>query len=232
MKKINLTKSIALFLLVIGMVLLAGCHQNQIPGGEPDDEPNTGEVDCEKNPGHENCKDEEEEYPFSLGFTLYELVDSKGASKNEYAVGKYKGEDTVVKIPSEFKGKPVTKISDNTFENNIKITKVIVPDSIIYLGDNIFSRCSSLQEVVFEGTSQIEAIPDKTFYKCTSLKSITIPTSVKKIGEYAFYNCSSISELKVPIKVTTIGRSAFGAMTSLTRLSVPFIGAFSVSIST
>lgn len=224
MKKSKLTKSIALFLIILGMALLSGCHQNQIPVDDPD-EPNTGEVDCDKNPEHEDCKDDDDEkYPFSLGFTLYELEDKDGVSLNAYAVGKYKGEDTVVKIPSTFKDKPVIKISDNTFDSNTKITKVIIPDSIKALGKNVFAKCTSLQEVVFEGVSLIEEIPANTFYKCKALKSITIPPAVKRIGEYAFYQCTNITELRIPIKVTAIGRSAFGAMTSLTRLSVPFIG--------
>lgn len=229
MKLIKLTKSIAIFLVILGVCLLAGCHQNQIPVDvdcekNPDHEDCKEEpIDCEKNPDHEDCK-EEEEYPFSLGFTLYELKDSDGKPLNAYSVGDYSGEDTVVKIPSVFKDKPVIKIKDNTFSDSTKITKVIIPDSIEILGKSIFSNCKALKEVVFEGLSKIQVIPDNTFYKCVSLESITIPTSVKKIDDLAFYGCSSISEMKVPISVVSIGRSAFGAMSSLSTLSVPFIG--------
>ena len=230
MKLMKLTKSIAIFLVILGVCLLTGCHQNQIPvdGVDCDENPEHEEciekpVDCEKNPEHEECI-EEEEYPFSLGFTLYELKDSQGKPLNAYSVGDYTGEDTVVKIPSVFKDKPVIKIKDNTFADDTKITKVIIPDSIEILGKSIFSNCKSLKEVVFEGLGKIQVIPDNTFYKCLSLEKISIPTSVKQIGDLAFYGCSSISELRVPISVVSIGRSAFGAMSSLSTLSVPFIG--------
>lgn len=228
MKIMKLTKSIAIFLLIICGCFLTGCHQNQLPTDvdcdkNPEHEDCKEEpIDCEKNPEHEDCK--EEEYPFSRGFTLYELKDSEGTPLNAYSVGNYKGEDTVVKIPSVFNGKPVIKIKDSTFADNTKITKVIIPDSIEVLGKSIFSNCKLLKEVVFEGLGKITVIPDNTFYKCSSLEFVNIPTSVKQINDLAFYGCSSISELYIPISVVSIGRSAFGAMSSLTTLRVPFIG--------
>ncbi len=226
MKTIKLTKSISFLLLIMGIFLLAGCHQNQIPddgeGGETQD-PEI--VDCEKNPDHEECKEEEEEYPFSRGFTLYPLLDPITKEPlNTFSIGEYTGSDTVVKIPSVYDGKPVVKIKDNTFAENTSITKVIIPDSIEILGKNIFSNCTALAEVVFDGISKIQTIPDNTFYKCSSLTSISIPTSVQTIGDLAFYGCSSISELRVPISVVSIGRNAFGAMSTLSTLTVPFIG--------
>ncbi len=223
MKTKKLTKSIAFLLLILGIFLLTGCHQNQIPDDEEPEDPGTEIVDCEKNPDHEECK--EEEYPFSRGFTLYPLLDPiTKVPLNTYSIGEYTGSDTVVKIPSEYDGKPVIKIKDNTFADNTKITKVIIPDSIEILGKNVFSNCSLLTEVVFDGMSKIQIIEDNTFYKCSSLTQLTFPPQIKKIGDLAFYGCSSISELRVPISVTSIGRNAFGDMTTLSTLSVPFIG--------
>ncbi len=225
MKTKKLTKSIAFLLLILGIFLLAGCHQNQIPDdGDEGETPGTEIVDCEKNPDHEDCK-EEEEYPFSRGFTLYPLLDPLTKQPlNTYSIGEYTGSDTVVKIPSVYDGKPVVKIKDNTFADSTKITKVIIPDSIEILGKNVFSNCSSLTEVVFEGISKIQIIEDNTFYKCSSLIQFAFPPQVRKIGDLAFYGCSNISELRVPISVTSIGRNAFGDMTTLSTLSVPFIG--------
>ena len=33
------------------------------------------------------------------------------------------------------------------------------------------------------------------FYGCSSLKSITIPASIKSIGNLAFYNCSGLTSI-------------------------------------
>lgn len=222
MRMIKLTKTIVLLLAFVGIFVLTGCHKNQIPGVDPDD-PDV--VDCEKNPEHESCKDDDDEdYPYSLGFTIYELQDSNGQLLNGYAVGNYKGEDTEVIVPAVWKEKPIIKIIDGTFENNSKITKVVIPSSVQIFGKNVFAKCTALTEVVFEGVSSLQEIPVNTFYECTALRSFTIPGSVRKIGEYAFYHCSSINELAVPTTVKSIGKAAFAAMTSLNKISLPFVG--------
>lgn len=221
MRMIKLTKTIVLLLAFVGIFVLSGCHKNQIPGVDPD---NPDVVDCEKNPEHESCKDDDDDYPYSLGFTIYELQDSNGQLLNGYAVGNYKGEDTEVIVPAVWKEKPIIKIIDGTFENNNKITKVVIPSSVQIFGKNVFAKCTALTEVVFEGVSSLQEIPVNTFYECTSLRSFTIPASVKKIGEYAFYHCSSINELVVPTTVKSIGKAAFAAMTSLNKISLPFVG--------
>ena len=78
-----------------------------------------------------------------------------------FAFGGY-GEDgkSEIKIPSKVKGLPVKVIRENEFQWNPNLKKVTLPDSI-------------------------EAIDYQAFYNCSSLKSITIPKSVKRIGRWA-----------------------------------------------
>ena len=61
----------------------------------------------------------------------------------------------------------------------------------------------------------IKAIPNKAFYKCTTLKTITIPDSVTSIGSDAFYKCSSLASVTIPESVTSIVRCAFEDCRSL-----------------
>lgn len=44
---------------------------------------------------------------------------------------------------------------------------------------------------------------------CRSLSSITLPSSVKSIGDYAFSYCSSLTSIIIPESVASIGRDAF-----------------------
>mmetsp|Transcript_18074 Transcript_18074/g.26045 ORF Transcript_18074/g.26045 Transcript_18074/m.26045 type:complete len:130 (-) Transcript_18074:3094-3483(-) len=54
------------------------------------------------------------------------------------------------------------------------------------------------------------------FYSCSSLTSISIPTSVNIISDAAFYSCTSLSSISIPTSVTYIGSYAFAGCTSLT----------------
>ncbi|MED6299412.1 MAG: leucine-rich repeat protein, partial [Verrucomicrobiota bacterium] len=56
----------------------------------------------------------------------------------------------VVNIPDSIEGIPVTKIADNAFESCTKITRVIVPKTVLSIGNNAFEDCSELKLVGFE----------------------------------------------------------------------------------
>lgn len=60
--------------------------------------------------------------------------------------------------------------------------------------------------VVLDG---VEKIPDYTFYRCSSLKSVSLPSSVTEINKYAFQWCSSLESFVLPDHLTTLGSYAF-----------------------
>ena len=47
------------------------------------------------------------------------------------------------------------------------------------------------------------------FWRCSSLTSVNIPSSVTTIGDAAFGGCSSLTSVNIPSSVTTIGDAAF-----------------------
>lgn len=55
----------------------------------------------------------------------------------------------------------------------------------------------------------VKNIGDFAFNYCSSIKTVTIPTSVNSIGEMAFHFCNSLSSLTVPKNVKKIGFLAF-----------------------
>ena len=59
---------------------------------------------------------------------------------------------------------------------------------------------------------------NKAFRGCSGLISITIPDSVKSIGQYAFRGCSGLTSVTIGNSVTSIGLYAFSGCDGLTEI--------------
>lgn len=73
--------------------------------------------------------------------------------------------------------------------------------------------CNNLIKVV--------GIDNWTCKECTNLKKVTIPNSIKFIGNSAFYGCTSLESLVIPESVKTIGDSAFMKCSILKDIQFP-----------
>ena len=62
------------------------------------------------------------------------------------------------------------------------------------------------------------SIDEYAFRDCSTLFSITIPSSVKSIGSWAFESCSSLTAVTIPNSVTSIGDGAFAYCNGLTEV--------------
>lgn len=69
--------------------------------------------------------------------------------------------------------------------------------------------------------NSVKIIGNGAFEDCIGLTSITIPDSVKSIGSLAFSNCSSLTSITIPDSVTSIGDYAFLGCSSLTSVTIP-----------
>lgn len=141
----------------------------------------------------------------------------------------------------------VTSIGRNAFYYCRSLKNVSIPDSITVVGSDVFDFCSSLEYNVKgnikylgnENTPYLIAIvaTDKTltsytieettliiysyaFAQCTSLKSITIPDSVREIG-FAFSGCTALTDVTFGSGLLTISSGAFRQCTSLKSITIP-----------
>ncbi len=62
--------------------------------------------------------------------------------------------------------------------------KLVLPDSLLYIGDRAFRGNESLHTVILGGRTK--SIGAYAFASCTNLEKIEIPSSVQHIGSYAF----------------------------------------------
>ena len=86
------------------------------------------------------------------------------------------------------------------------------------LGSRSFYNCSQLTSVVIPST--VNRIGSDAFAWCQSLTHVEIPQSVKTILNTAFYFCTSLSEIVIPDSVTSIGTVAFES-TALVSFEMP-----------
>ena len=79
--------------------------------------------------------------------------------------------------------------------------------NVTYIDEEAFDSCNSLKSVTIP--SSITKIGFGAFGYCTSLTSVTIPSSITEIGEAAFAN-TGLKEIKIPSSVKLIEEHAFG----------------------
>ena len=105
----------------------------------------------------------------------------------------------------------------------IKIPGVIPVGNTNYsvktIGNAAFYECYIDTLVVSEG---VETIEKRAFmYNYHSLRSVTLPSSLRTIGDEAFYNDYSFIELIIPEGVDSIGRSAFSNCSGIRKIDIP-----------
>ena len=148
---------------------------------------------------------------------------------------------TVVNIPTEIDGKPVTSIGKHAF-SGFSLTEITIPDSVASIGEYAFYGCTSLTEITIPDS--VTSIGDCSFWGCTSLTEITLPDSVTYIGYKAFLDTpwlkikqaenplvivnhilidgtTCTGSVSIPSGVTSIGVWAFDGCISLTEITIP-----------
>lgn len=126
----------------------------------------------------------------------------------------------------------VTGIDDYAFKYCSEITSFSIPSSIINIGWDAFAETSFFNDASnwvdnalylndcliaikpeLSGNYQIKegtrVIVMGAFYNCTSLTSVTIPSSVISIGTKAFADCSALTTVNIPSSVKYIGENPF-----------------------
>ena len=146
---------------------------------------------------------------------------------------KYTGASVDVVIP-----KGVVEIADNCFED-MKITSVIISDSVKHIGDNAFLQCEKLTSVTIP--SSITSIGSDAFLCCDAIERVNITdiaawctidfcntssnplSSISFNGDVGnlFLNGDLVTELVIPNGVTKIEGYAFWGARCLTSVTIP-----------
>lgn len=134
-------------------------------------------------------------------------------------------------------------IGMGAFRNCRNLTSVAIPDGATNVHYDAFFGCTKLQytdtyylptksggtflckKIPADATSfnvrgDCVGISSESFWKCQSLASVSIPNSVKTIGENAFKECTSLTSVTIPGSVTFMGNHAFEGCTGLTTVNL------------
>ena len=103
------------------------------------------------------------------------------------------------------------------FCNQSKLLSVKLPTSVTAVGANAFAYCKGLE--IVEAQKKLETINNSAFYSCSRLKEVKLPAdgALKSIGSCAFKNCY-VPSISLPASLKTIGEEAFynSGLTSVT----------------
>ena len=88
----------------------------------------------------------------------------------------YNGSDTLIEVPGEVNGRPVTEIGEGAFAGNLSIHRVTLPESVAVIGKDAFMGCSELRILVSRREEETE-VAATAFMGCKQLSAIYTPNS-------------------------------------------------------
>ncbi len=144
-------------------------------------------------------------------------------------------DDKTVVVPNVIEGKRVIAVGNHAFKGCVGIEKIMISEGIEILGNGAFLNCKGLREVVLPGSLKRIGTTDATgcpailgsmikfdgAFEYTALESITIPDSVKYIGEYTFAGCGKMKRAILPSKLREIHKGTFRWCQSLEEVRFP-----------
>jgi hypothetical protein len=138
------------------------------------------------------------------------LFNKQGTRLIQYPAGKLGSSYT---IPNGVK-----YLEYESLARNLKLSKVVIPNTVTDVGEYTFYACRNLSQVSLP--IGLKVIPEGIFDECYSLKQINIPESITSIGDEAFDECYSLETLHLPKSLRSIGHASFGECRNLTSISI------------
>lgn len=108
----------------------------------------------------------------------------------------------------EYDEDKITSFGTCVFENCSSLKSVTVPGVVTTIGSKDFVGCTSLEEVILcDGVTKVE----NDAFRNSPVNSLSLPNTLREIGDYAFYSNALTGKLVIPEGVEKIGALAFAA---------------------
>lgn len=143
----------------------------------------------------------------------YEIIGDFKYIKGTNQIIEYLGDSTAVEFPEN----TILKGYGEFFRENVET--ITINKNVDYRYMLYQPYCRKLSEIIFaEGITEIY---DDAVIDLKTLKKVTLPSTLKKIGKKSFYGCSQLEEINLPEGLQTIGEESFYGCKSLTNISLP-----------
>lgn len=124
--------------------------------------------------------------------------------------------DQLIIVPSHINGEKVTGIATNGFKGIANKYGIVLPDSVVRIGEYAFSDCPQATFVVLG--DNLKEIGAYAFNNNYALQAVSLPSSLEIIKEGAFTNCYNISSIIT--EAGQIDSKAFYNCTSLSSITI------------
>ena len=112
----------------------------------------------------------------------------------------------------------ITGYSVNTkTEHKLEIPAEIDDIAVTGIAAEAFKSCTSITAVTVPDS--VKYIGDFAFYDCDNLKTVTIADSVETIGVGAFRGCDVLNDVKLPATLTVVSEQLFWECASLSKIT-------------
>ena len=92
-------------------------------------------------------------------------------------------------------------------------SKVVVEEGVEKIGEYAFAYCKTLKKITLPST--LKKIGANAFYNNIGINKIELPEGMTGIGDYAFYGCTELQSFIIPLSIESIGKAAFRYCESL-----------------
>ena len=95
-------------------------------------------------------------------------------------------------------------------------------------GDNLTWTLDDAGKLTISGTGAMTdySWSGSPFFYRSAIKTVVINSGVTRIGDYAFYGCNNMTSVSIPPSVKSIGENAFGECYDLQRVDITDLGAW------
>ncbi len=126
---------------------------------------------------------------------------------------------------------PVTEIVAGAFRGCSSLVTVSIPSTVTTIGNNVFTTCLSLQNIMIDKENPNYSSIDGNLYNKDGTvliqyalgktnKTFTISATTKTISDYAVQNCTNLVYVEIPSSVTKIGYLAFDGCTAVRSIKI------------